>query len=183
MSQNTNDNYNQSTQPQHHLHSSSDVLPGDPRGNMGDQDMGSNNLSQGGQTGQTRGNEFGGQRQPESAFGEQQSGGLQQQGGNVGLGSGASAGDWERDVGQTQGGVPVEGHHHHHHHSGHHGGQQPAQAAQQAAQKPVSTTDKLLGKTQKVVGRVSDNSEMQMKGELRESGGKAAQNIGGQGGI
>ncbi|PBK71735.1 hypothetical protein ARMSODRAFT_788036 [Armillaria solidipes] len=182
MSQNTNDNYNQSTQPQHHLHSSSEALPGDRRGNMDDQNMGGDNLGQGGQTAQTRDNEFGGQRQPESAFGGQQSGGMQQQGGNVGLPSGAGAGDLERGAGQTQGGVPVEGHHHHHH-GGQHGGQQPAQAAQQAAQKPVSTTDKLIGKTQKVVGKVSDNSEMQMKGELRESGGKAAQKSGGQGGI
>ncbi|KAK0497758.1 hypothetical protein EDD18DRAFT_118411 [Armillaria luteobubalina] len=183
MSQDPNDSYNQSTQPQHHLHSSSDVLPGDRRGNMDDQNMGSDNLGQGGQTAQTRANEFGGQRQPESAFGGQQQSGLQQQGGNVGLGSGAGAGDWERGAGQTQGGVPVEGHHHHHHSGHHHGGQQPVQAAQQAAQKPVSTTDKLIGKTQKVVGRVADNSEMQTKGELRESGGKGAQNLGGQGGI
>ncbi len=34
-----------------------------------------------------------------------------------------------------------------------------------------------------MVGKVSDNSEMQMKGELRESGGKAAQKTAGQGGI
>ncbi|KAK0213484.1 hypothetical protein IW262DRAFT_307620 [Armillaria fumosa] len=179
MSQDPNDNYNQSTQPQHHLHRSSDVLPGDRRGNMDDQNMGSDNLGQGGQTAQTRANEFGGLRQPESAFGGQQEGGLQQQGGNVGLGSGASAGDWERGAG----GVPVEGHHHHHHSGHHHGGHQPVQAAQQAAQNPVSTTDKLLGKTQKVVGRVADNTEMQTKGELRESGGKGVQNMGDQGGI
>jgi len=35
-------------------------------------------------------------------------------------------------------------------------------------------TDKLVGKTQKVVGKVSHNAEMHEKGELRESGGKAA---------
>ncbi len=110
MSQNTNDNYDQSTQPQHHLHSSSEALPGDRRGNMDDQNIGSDNIGQGGYAqnigsdnlGQG-GQEFGGQRQPESAFGGQQPGGLQQQGGNVGLPSGAGAGDLERGVGQTQG--------------------------------------------------------------------------------
>ncbi|KAK0463076.1 uncharacterized protein EV420DRAFT_1153980 [Desarmillaria tabescens] len=172
MSQNTDDNYNQSTQPQHHLHGSNDPLPGDRSGNMDEQNMGGDNLGQGGQ------------RQPESAFGEyqQSGGGRQQQGGNVRLGSGAGAGDWERGAGQAQGGVPVEGHHHHHHH-GHHAGQQSEQAAQQAAQQPVSTTDKLLGKTEKIIGKASDNTEMQMKGEQRQTGGKAAQGLGGQSGM
>lgn len=34
--------------------------------------------------------------------------------------------------------------------------------------------DKMIGKTQKVVGKVTNNSEMHEKGELRESGAKAA---------
>ncbi|PIL26192.1 hypothetical protein GSI_11947 [Ganoderma sinense ZZ0214-1] len=38
----------------------------------------------------------------------------------------------------------------------------------------ASTADKLVGKTQKVVGKMTKNSEMHERGELRESGGKAA---------
>ncbi|EPQ55639.1 hypothetical protein GLOTRDRAFT_128861 [Gloeophyllum trabeum ATCC 11539] len=34
--------------------------------------------------------------------------------------------------------------------------------------------DKIVGKTQKVVGKVAKNPEMHEKGELREAGGKAA---------
>ncbi|KAF8890716.1 hypothetical protein BD779DRAFT_1516622 [Infundibulicybe gibba] len=38
----------------------------------------------------------------------------------------------------------------------------------------ASMTDKLVGKTQKVIGKLSHKPEMHEKGELRESGGKAA---------
>ncbi|KAL0575098.1 hypothetical protein V5O48_006874 [Marasmius crinis-equi] len=37
----------------------------------------------------------------------------------------------------------------------------------------ASATDKLIGKTQKVMGKMTHNAEMHEKGELRESGGKA----------
>ncbi|KAG7447186.1 uncharacterized protein BT62DRAFT_1004761 [Guyanagaster necrorhizus] len=151
MSQNINDDYDQSTQqPGHRLHGSNDPIPGDRR------DMG----------GLSFGSDQGGQGQPESAFQQSWGGGLQQQGG--------TAGDWERGAGETQGGVPVEGHHHHLHHHLHHqhgSGQQPAETAQQAAQQPVSTTDKLYGKAEQTAGRMVGDTEMQMKGEMRQSGG------------
>ncbi|KAJ7145762.1 hypothetical protein C8R44DRAFT_601014 [Mycena epipterygia] len=38
----------------------------------------------------------------------------------------------------------------------------------------ASATDKLIGKAQKVVGKVAHKPELHEKGELRESGGKAA---------
>ncbi|KDQ52428.1 hypothetical protein JAAARDRAFT_40281, partial [Jaapia argillacea MUCL 33604] len=38
----------------------------------------------------------------------------------------------------------------------------------------ASFADKMVGKTQKLIGKVSTNPEMHEKGELRESGGKAA---------
>ncbi|KAF9264495.1 hypothetical protein L218DRAFT_862576 [Marasmius fiardii PR-910] len=38
----------------------------------------------------------------------------------------------------------------------------------------ASATDKLIGKTQKVMGKMTGNPEMHEKGELRETGGKAA---------
>jgi len=38
----------------------------------------------------------------------------------------------------------------------------------------ASVTDKLIGKTQKVTGKVTRNAEMHEKGELREAGGKGA---------
>ncbi|KAJ7157867.1 hypothetical protein C8R43DRAFT_921329 [Mycena crocata] len=38
----------------------------------------------------------------------------------------------------------------------------------------ASAADKLIGKAQKVVGKVAHKPEMHEKGELRESGGKAA---------
>ncbi|KAK1231918.1 hypothetical protein PQX77_004955 [Marasmius sp. AFHP31] len=38
----------------------------------------------------------------------------------------------------------------------------------------ATATDKLVGKTQKVIGKMTHNAEMHEKGELRESGGKAA---------
>ncbi|TBU24885.1 hypothetical protein BD311DRAFT_809650 [Dichomitus squalens] len=38
----------------------------------------------------------------------------------------------------------------------------------------ASMTDKLIGKTQKVTGKITRNPEMHEKGELREAGGKAA---------
>ncbi|KAJ7079627.1 hypothetical protein B0H15DRAFT_500796 [Mycena belliarum] len=56
------------------------------------------------------------------------------------------------------GGVAIEG--------GHHDDGMPMGKA--------TTADKLIGKTQKVVGKVTHNPVMHEKGELRESGGKAA---------
>ncbi|KAF7331204.1 hypothetical protein MSAN_02439100 [Mycena sanguinolenta] len=38
----------------------------------------------------------------------------------------------------------------------------------------ASATDKLIGKAQKIIGKVANKPEMHEKGELRESGGKAA---------
>ncbi|KAI0728821.1 hypothetical protein C8Q72DRAFT_875553 [Fomitopsis betulina] len=38
----------------------------------------------------------------------------------------------------------------------------------------ATLTDKLVGKTQKVAGKVTKNPEMHEKGELRETGGKSA---------
>jgi hypothetical protein len=38
----------------------------------------------------------------------------------------------------------------------------------------VSALDKMIGKTEKVLGKVMKKESMQEKGELRESGGKAA---------
>ncbi|KAK7055070.1 hypothetical protein R3P38DRAFT_2844941 [Favolaschia claudopus] len=38
----------------------------------------------------------------------------------------------------------------------------------------ASAADKLIGKTQKVIGKVTNKPELHEKGELRESGGKAA---------
>ncbi|THV02646.1 hypothetical protein K435DRAFT_827437 [Dendrothele bispora CBS 962.96] len=35
-------------------------------------------------------------------------------------------------------------------------------------------TDKIIGKTEKVIGKMTKNPEMHEKGELREAGGKAA---------
>lgn len=38
----------------------------------------------------------------------------------------------------------------------------------------ATVTDKLIGKTQKVTGKITHNPDMHEKGELRESGGKGA---------
>ncbi|KAL1746610.1 hypothetical protein HDZ31DRAFT_62047 [Schizophyllum fasciatum] len=95
---------------------------------------------------------------PESNFrDESASEGLQQQH-RTGSASGRTAFTEDRPLGvqpTAQGGVAV-------------GGQED---------KPMGhakLTDKLVGKTEKVIGKMSKNPQMHEKGELREAGGKAS---------
>nr|VWP00749.1 Polyketide synthetase protein [Ganoderma boninense] len=131
---------------QHHLHKSSDVLPGAARaqvgrgaGNDDDDDV----------------------RDPESfedrlAAPDQQ---VQDQYPSSAYGAeGRNAWTEERPLGvqpTARGGVAIGG-------------------REDLPETHASAADKLVGKTQKVVGKITKNPEMHERGELRESGGKAA---------
>ncbi|KAJ3784961.1 hypothetical protein GGU10DRAFT_399715 [Lentinula aff. detonsa] len=55
-----------------------------------------------------------------------------------------------------------------------HGGGVAVGANANTSESKPSVIDKVVGKTQKIVGKATHKSEMHEKGELRETGGKAA---------
>ncbi|KAM5537333.1 hypothetical protein V8D89_009063 [Ganoderma adspersum] len=149
---NTNTNTNPSAPwreeaapPTHHLHKSSDVLPGTAR-----------TKAQGAGAGIRDGSDV---RDPESF--EDRLAAPDQQDPTCEFGpgpEGRNAWTEERPLGvqpTERGGVAVGG-------------------REDLPETHASAADKLVGKTQKVIGKVTGNPEVHEKGELRESGGKAA---------
>ncbi|KAI0742484.1 hypothetical protein C8Q80DRAFT_1258777 [Daedaleopsis nitida] len=136
--------------PAHHTHKSSDVLPG-ARGAQPAADY---------STGVTE-NPRAWQDQHERTYGagsdtRQVMGGGQHDAPENATGRTAHTEDRPLDVQPTdQGGVAIDGN-------------------SNLPEGHAKMTDKLIGKTQKVTGKLTNNSAMHEKGELRESGGKAA---------
>ncbi|KAI3612723.1 hypothetical protein WG66_014728 [Moniliophthora roreri] len=149
MSSNNFDNSNLNTaavRPEHHVHGSSDPLPGN-RG-VGAVDYSAENIERTPTTNwdENKERQFAAdQTQHQTMMHDSQQ-------------SGKNAFNTERpmNVQPTEaGGVAIDG-------------------RSELPEGHASATDKLIGKTQKVIGKLTHKPEMHEKGELREAGGKAA---------
>ncbi|KAG7087662.1 hypothetical protein E1B28_013610 [Marasmius oreades] len=169
MSSNTNFNSAAmaAARPQHHVHGSSDPLPG-TRGADPSVDYSADTIEHGGPnttwnerderqftTGQM------GQHRDERQFGQMGETGhqqMQQQQQHHAAQDGQNVFNSDRPMNvqpTAAGGVAIGG-------------------RSDLPEGHASATDKLVGKTQKVIGKMTGKPEMHEKGELRETGGKAA---------
>ncbi|KAI0944301.1 hypothetical protein AcW1_002046 [Taiwanofungus camphoratus] len=149
----SNDNaYIAQPPPEHHVHHSSDAIPG-ARGAEQSADY-STNVTNDSRTWTDENQRQFGTDDDTMASGQHDSAG----GATPNAESGRNAYNEDRPLGvqpTSKGGVAV-------------GGQEDLPEGH------ARVTDKLIGKTQKVVGKVTRNPEVHEKGELREAGGKAA---------
>ncbi|KAF9018665.1 hypothetical protein BDZ89DRAFT_1139860 [Hymenopellis radicata] len=143
------DNNTSSTRPQHHIHGDADPLPGTDRGanpvDYSAESMGESGRQSGGEHMHRRDQQPG--ENFDSDFGSS----------NVGTAP-RTAFDSERPMGvqpSSAGGVAVGG-------------------RNDLPEGHATAMDKMIGKTEKVVGKMAKKPEMQERGELREAGGKAA---------
>ncbi|KAI6011423.1 hypothetical protein EDC04DRAFT_3094679 [Pisolithus marmoratus] len=141
--------------PQHRLHDSSQPLPRRQGENYerAPEDMGAGQQQQRGE--RSCEHHHGAQR---TAYGSGIGAERRDEGDYQGAGTGRNAYTTERPLGVRpvpEGGVAV-------------GGQPNLEASQ------ASMTDRIVGKTEKVVGKATNNPTMHERGELREAGGTAA---------